>query len=134
MYGEKSTRPLLYKPSAIQTRIALTGEMVVKLLLMIILLYASTAQAEYNVSDRVTDEEYGSDYIFHYAAGAVISGVTWYYLPDDWHPVARWVTSVAASVLVKTVIESFDDPFDSRDILDYGLGGAISVTILEISF
>ena len=101
---------------------------------LIILLTGSPAYSEYDISDRVSDEEYGSDYIFHYAAGAVISGVTWYYLPDDWHPVARWVTAVAASVLVKTVVESFDEPFDSRDILDYGLGGAISVTILEISF
>lgn len=101
---------------------------------VLFLMLCSPAFADYNVSDRVQDGEYGSDYIFHYAAGAVVGGVTWYFLPDDWPPVARWAAGVGAAVLVKTVVEMFDEPFDSRDILDYGLGAVVSVTILEVTF
>ena len=106
---------------------------IISILLATLIVTSCVPAYSYNVGDRVSDEDYGSSYIFHYGAGAVISGVTWYFL-DDWNPVARCITSVAAAVLVKTLVESFDEPFDGRDIIDYGIGGIISVTILEVSF
>jgi len=92
-----------------------------------ILLSCTVVQAE-------TEEDYSSDYAFHYAAGAVISGVTLLLLPNDWDPWTKRIVAVGAAVLTKTIIESFDDPFDSRDIFHYGFGGVISVTLIEVAF
>ncbi len=107
------------------------------LLAIVLVMLASICEAEttsYDPIDRVNDDDYGSDYVVHYAVGAVVGGITWYYLPDNWHPVAKVAASVATSLLVGLAVELTDEPFDGRDPLDYGLGSLLTVTILEITF
>jgi hypothetical protein len=112
----------------------LTRIMLIAISLLSIAGSCEAVTANYNPVNRVSDDEYGSDYVLHYAVGAVVGGITWYYLPEDWHPVAKVAASVATSLLVGLAVELTDEPFDGRDPLDYGLGSLFTVTILEISF
>jgi cytochrome b561 len=101
--------------------------------LVLSLTIATSAQA-YSIPDRVNDDDYGSSYAVHYTVGATVGGLAWYLLPEDWNPWARGAVSIGTSFLVGLAVELTDDPFTGADVLDYGLGGAVSVTILTVAF
>ena len=96
----------------------------------------------YNIANRLSDNDYGKDYAFHYGAGALIGGLVVAYIPKkwDWHPVAKIGAGIIVAMAVKGVFEALDDAPRLSDVLDYGIGAAgggtatWGVTILKIKF
>jgi hypothetical protein len=84
--------------------------------------------------DKRFNGEYSSGHMSHIAVGTVLGGSIWYLYPEDWNQSWRIPAAIGTALLVGTVVEVLDDPSDYKDVLEYVVPAAITVTILEVAF
>ena len=75
------------------------------------------------------------DTVSHYAAGAVIGGLTTYYLPKDMPKGWRWIIGVAAGTAAGALKEGiYDKNFDNTDFSQWAIGSFVGATIISGTF
>jgi hypothetical protein len=75
------------------------------------------------------------DTVSHYAAGAIIGGLTTYYLPKDMPKGWRWIIGVAAGTAAGALKESiYDKNFDNTDFSQWAIGSFVGATIISGTF
>jgi hypothetical protein len=80
-------------------------------------------------------ENSDADVAQHISAGAVIAGLTTYYMPKTMHPGWRWAVGVAAGSFVAFVKEtSFDKNPDFTDWSQWAGGAVLGATIISFTF
>ena len=87
----------------------------------------------YDVERRFTGE-HSSGHWSHIGVGAAIGGSVWYLYPDHWNQTWRIPVAIGAAFAVGTIMELTDEVTDFKDVLEYTVPAAITVTILEITF
>ena len=104
------------------------------LVVLSLLFVCSSVQAEDYDSFNTRLGESGYSPAVHYGIGAFTGIVTYVVIPDEWNvdPVLKALVGICASLVVGATIEMFDDKFDSRDFIDYGVGAAVGIGAFEI--
>jgi len=88
-----------------------------------------------NTNAFCLDDNTTMDVVSHIGGGAIISGLTTYYLPDDMNPYLKWTIGALAGTLAGAVKEGvIDDIWDDTDFFQWTLGGAIGATFIVITF
>lgn len=90
------------------------------------LVLSSSAHCEPNTNMDTTS---------HFGGGAVVAGLTYYYLPDEWSPIAKWIVATAAGGLAGAFKEGvYDKTWDSTDFNQWVGGGTVGATIMVVRF
>ena len=93
----------------------------------------TTSATPIQAENRYTEAyslQHASHYLIGYASSAAINH--WY--PEDWDQRWKKPAEIVIPVLIGTVIELTDDPKDPLDVLEYGGGMLLQVTVLEWKF
>jgi hypothetical protein len=101
-----------------------------KLMTVLLALSLAVAPCAYAGSENSREDE-----VSHYAAGGVIGGLVAYYLPEHIPFPMRVILGTAAGMLGGTLKEGlYDDHFDNTDLMQWGMGAAVSSAVISIPF
>ena len=109
----------------------------ITVLIMVVLFCFSTVHADDGSmgayrSFNTKVEESGLDWVGHVTAGAILSGVTYHYLPNDMNPWLKYGIAMAVPTVIMCIKEATDvNPDYGGDGVEWIAGGVIGIAVVK---